>query len=396
MANGVTMTSIGKIDDLPIEINGIIVPIKVFIMEATQYQALVGNNWLSKTNTTLNWNTQELQLSQNGRHMRIPATCGHFKTTNTTAPLIDFKKKKPKPTWEAYQVSWADEEHNELPPILSWDNNRKGKQTNKLTWKTDDLTWTDNKQEEASSWEWNEDKGKGKEKKEGIPPTTTIYNFYTHYTPQQSNYQWPRLVCIDCGKKLSSIGTCCGDDEEYHTAINCPHDDNELWQMATTKIEGALPEEIRTIKNNLPESIKLDWNTEPVINFLEPEEFHEHYQNLVLTKKEQKQWLAQLNTRLCCHCLILSNFEYCDDCDLIYNPPPHMIYTIPKEEEPISSCASESESLINHDLDSDDDNKNTGSSSIQNDNNNKDNSNSDLNYEQYIALPDLFKEQELK
>ncbi|KAG9288849.1 hypothetical protein G9A89_012178 [Geosiphon pyriformis] len=73
--------------------------------------------------------------------------------TNTTAPLINFEKEKPKPTWEAYQVSWADEEHNELPPILSWDDNRKEKQTNELTWKTDDLTWTDNKQEETSSWE---------------------------------------------------------------------------------------------------------------------------------------------------------------------------------------------------------------------------------------------------
>ncbi|KAG9286656.1 hypothetical protein G9A89_012206 [Geosiphon pyriformis] len=88
-------------------------------MEATQYQALVGNDWLSKTNATLDWNTQKLQLSQNRQHMCISATCGHFKTTNTIAPLIDFEEEKPKSTWEAYQVSWADKEHNELPPILS-------------------------------------------------------------------------------------------------------------------------------------------------------------------------------------------------------------------------------------------------------------------------------------
>ncbi|KAG9288290.1 hypothetical protein G9A89_021321 [Geosiphon pyriformis] len=167
-ADEATKTPIGEINDLPIEINSIIVPIKVLIMEATQYQALVGNDWLSKINATLDWNIQELQLSQNGQHTRVPAMCGHFKATNTTVPLINFEEKKPKPTWEAYQVSWADEEHNELPPILSWDNNGKEKQTNKLTWKTDNLTWTDNKQKEASSWEWNEDKGKGKEKKEGM------------------------------------------------------------------------------------------------------------------------------------------------------------------------------------------------------------------------------------
>ncbi|KAG9299849.1 hypothetical protein G9A89_003393 [Geosiphon pyriformis] len=59
----------------------------------------------------------------------------------TTAPLINFEEEKPKPTWEAYQVLWADEEHNKLPPILSWDDNGKKKQTNELTWETDDLTW---------------------------------------------------------------------------------------------------------------------------------------------------------------------------------------------------------------------------------------------------------------
>ncbi|KAG9286233.1 hypothetical protein G9A89_014219 [Geosiphon pyriformis] len=170
--------------------------------------------------------------------------------------------------------------------------------------------------------------------------------------------------------------------------------------MTIAKIEGVLPEEIRTIKNNPPEPIELNWDAEPVINFLEPEEFHEHYQNLAPTREEQEQWLAQLNTRLCRHCLISSDFEYCDDCNFIYNPPPHMIYMIPKEEEPISSCASELKSLINHDPDSGNDNKNTSSSSVQNGNDNKNNSNSDsnsnLNYEQYIALPDFSKEQELK
>ncbi|KAG9285548.1 hypothetical protein G9A89_006536 [Geosiphon pyriformis] len=52
--NRTTKTPIGEIDALPIEVNGIIVPIKILIMKATQYQALVGNNWLSKTHVMLN------------------------------------------------------------------------------------------------------------------------------------------------------------------------------------------------------------------------------------------------------------------------------------------------------------------------------------------------------
>ncbi|KAG9285972.1 hypothetical protein G9A89_022648 [Geosiphon pyriformis] len=114
-----TKTPIGEIDDFLIEVNGIVVPIKVLVIKATQYQVLVDNNWLSKTNTVLNWMTQELVLSQNSQHTQVPATCGHFKATNTTAPLINLKEEKPKPTWKAYQVSWTDEKHNELLPILS-------------------------------------------------------------------------------------------------------------------------------------------------------------------------------------------------------------------------------------------------------------------------------------
>ncbi|KAG9290288.1 hypothetical protein G9A89_022264 [Geosiphon pyriformis] len=181
---------------------------------------------------------------------------------------------------------------------------------------------------------------------------------------------------------------------------SCPHDDNKIWQMALAKIEEATPEEIKMIKNNPPESLELDWDVEPIINLLDLEQFHKHYQELAPTREEQEQQLKQLNIQLCQHCLIPCNFQYCDDCDLIYNPPPCMIYTIPEEEKPISSCASESELLINCNSNPNNDDDNNGSSSVQNGNDNDNNFNSDtnsnLNYEQYIALPDLSKEQELK
>ncbi|KAG9297301.1 hypothetical protein G9A89_001990 [Geosiphon pyriformis] len=58
--NGAIKTLIGKIDNFPIKINSIMVSIKVLVIKATQYQTLIGNNWLSKTNVLLDWNTQEL------------------------------------------------------------------------------------------------------------------------------------------------------------------------------------------------------------------------------------------------------------------------------------------------------------------------------------------------
>ncbi|KAG9303482.1 hypothetical protein G9A89_018378 [Geosiphon pyriformis] len=238
------------------------------------------------------------------------------------------------------------------------------------------------------------------------------------------------------------MGACCGDDEKYQMATketlldekmwnnilehrrtydvscqytilisnwrravqrldSCPHDNNKIWRMALAKIEEASPEEIKTIKDNPPESLELDWDAELIINLLDPEQFYEHYQKLAPTREEQEQWLEQLNAQLCQHCLISCDFQYCDKCDLIYNPPLCMIYTILEKEKPISRYALESESIFNPNSNSDnDDNENTSPSSVQyGDNNNIDSnsdSNSNLNYEQYIALLDLSKEQELK
>ncbi|KAG9299456.1 hypothetical protein G9A89_009409 [Geosiphon pyriformis] len=90
-------------------------------MEAMQYQALVGNDWLSKVN--------------------VPATCDHFKAPPREKLLIELKEEKKKPTWKAYQISWADANHNELLPILSWDDKGKKKEK-KLIWKPNLKAWS--------------------------------------------------------------------------------------------------------------------------------------------------------------------------------------------------------------------------------------------------------------
>ncbi|KAG9294812.1 hypothetical protein G9A89_008504 [Geosiphon pyriformis] len=92
-----------------------------------------------------------------------------------------------------------------------------------------------------------------------------------------------------------------------------------------------------------------------------------------------------------------SRNSYCNECDFIYNPLPCIIYTIPEEDEPISSCVSELKIIFNSNSNSDNNNdKNNGFSSMQTDNNNYDDLNSNSNPEQYIALSNLFKKQELK
>ncbi|KAG9304037.1 hypothetical protein G9A89_005947 [Geosiphon pyriformis] len=140
-------------------------------------------------------------------------------------PLIEFEKEKVKPIWEAYQVSWADVNHNKLPPILAWNNNnnRKEKQKEEPTWEAIINTWTNNNQSEMPpilDWEEkNKEKGKGRE--ENIPEKTTTAKEITSGWEKEYLHEpikeppYIPLKCKDCGKKLSSIGAWVVPDENY-------------------------------------------------------------------------------------------------------------------------------------------------------------------------------------
>ncbi|KAG9288412.1 hypothetical protein G9A89_015618 [Geosiphon pyriformis] len=102
-ADGSTKLPHGKIDSFSFKINGIVIPTKVLIMDATQYQALVGNDWLTKANTTLDWTTQELLINYNGHQAKIPATCGHFQKPSTNQrPTFEFEENLALPAIETY------------------------------------------------------------------------------------------------------------------------------------------------------------------------------------------------------------------------------------------------------------------------------------------------------
>ncbi|KAG9291664.1 hypothetical protein G9A89_022083 [Geosiphon pyriformis] len=46
-------TPVEEINNFPFTIDGIIIPVKVLVMDVPQYQALVRNNWFLKANTNL-------------------------------------------------------------------------------------------------------------------------------------------------------------------------------------------------------------------------------------------------------------------------------------------------------------------------------------------------------
>ncbi|KAG9291864.1 hypothetical protein G9A89_012149 [Geosiphon pyriformis] len=90
-------TPVGEIDNFPFTLDGITISVKVLVMDAPQYQAL----------------TQELTISYQRQHARIPATCGTFNKHSEKAPAFKFEPEEEKPIMETFMAlgsifNWAD------------------------------------------------------------------------------------------------------------------------------------------------------------------------------------------------------------------------------------------------------------------------------------------------
>ncbi|KAG9307186.1 hypothetical protein G9A89_017014 [Geosiphon pyriformis] len=83
--------------------------------------ALVGNDWLTKANATLDWTTQELLINYNSHQAKIPAICDYFqKPSANQKPTFKFEKNLALPAIETYQFSWADDQRTRLPAVPMW------------------------------------------------------------------------------------------------------------------------------------------------------------------------------------------------------------------------------------------------------------------------------------
>ncbi|KAG9295504.1 hypothetical protein G9A89_013533 [Geosiphon pyriformis] len=102
--------------------------------------------------------------------------------------------------------------------------------------------------------------------------------------------KWDNQPCLACGETLL-------DEGMWHNIPGCEETCDVScqytilisdWIKKKTPIEAVWRRTVQRLD-------KLDWDAEPIINLLDPEQFHKHYQELAPTREEQEQWLEQLN-----------------------------------------------------------------------------------------------------
>src|SRR6059058_5968240 len=73
--NGEKRKALGEIKSLPIIIQQQLLPINAIVSEATGYDVLVGNDWLTKYQAKLDWKKQVLNFNVKDQVFTVKATC---------------------------------------------------------------------------------------------------------------------------------------------------------------------------------------------------------------------------------------------------------------------------------------------------------------------------------
>src|SRR5205085_9421431 len=71
---GPSIKPLGIIKNLPIEIEGITIPLDVEVIDATSYSLLLGNDWSQKVEATYNWKNGAYTLRWNNKKIHVPTT----------------------------------------------------------------------------------------------------------------------------------------------------------------------------------------------------------------------------------------------------------------------------------------------------------------------------------
>ncbi|KAG9300259.1 hypothetical protein G9A89_011332 [Geosiphon pyriformis] len=239
--DGNTKTLIGEIDNFPFEINRIQIPIK---------------------------NIQELQLTFNRQHARVPVTCRHFKTQHIEEPLIKFENTLLPPTIETYQVLWVDDYRIELPLPSIWEEKRKGRA------KENYLLWVHVLETIKNG---------------PLPPNTTANLVYWKDLDNQNDKtnKTTRHVLYRKNMQQGLLIHHINQQLALNRLNSYPHNDHKIWRMTNAKAE-----------------------------------------NAIIGPNSKK-----------------TRAKYCNKCDLIFNLPPKILFSITELPEP-----KEKEALIIEDI----------------------------------------------
>ncbi|KAG9286415.1 hypothetical protein G9A89_014581 [Geosiphon pyriformis] len=319
-ADGMKKTPVEEIDNFLFTLDGITIPVKILIMDAPQYQALV------------------------------PVICGTFNKRSEKAPAFEFKPEEEKPIIKTFMAlgsmsNWADETEQEY--------------------------FTPHTKPETSGWNISYSKSEPKKRHSYIPlkckdchkklssigacisPEKEYKNHTCYYCKacHRESGKWDNTSCLTCGDMLpeeynwidvAMRGGVCNQtcqyvlsisekvkrgtpfNAAYNSAFNklyhYSHDAKMIFDLAIALINGATKEDVCQMKE--AEYIEYTMELAGFDYEDEVEVCHQIASHIYLTQEAQIQRLEQMNIRLCEECIMPCDEQWCPEYYALSIPLP--------------------------------------------------------------------------
>lgn len=73
--NGERRRPLGAVTDIPLAIQGLVIPMDAIVTDADSYAAIIGNDWLRKTKANIDYDSNMLTLKWNKHILQVPTEC---------------------------------------------------------------------------------------------------------------------------------------------------------------------------------------------------------------------------------------------------------------------------------------------------------------------------------
>ncbi|KAG9307168.1 hypothetical protein G9A89_016996 [Geosiphon pyriformis] len=309
-ADGIKKTPVGEIDNFLFTLDGITIPVKVLVMDAPQYQAL-------------------LTISYQGQHAQVPVIYGTFNKRSEKALAFEFEPEEEKPIIETFMAFGS---------TSNWAN------------KTEQEHFTSHTKPETSGWNIPYLKPEPKKRRPYIPlkykdchkklllmgacisPKEEYENHTCYYYKacHRESGKWDNTPCLTCGNMLpeecnwidvTMRGGVCNQicqyvlsisekvkrgtpfNAAYNSALNklyyYSHDAEIIFDLAMALINGATKEDVHQMK----EAEYIEYTME-------------------LAGFDYKDEVEQINIRLCEECIMPCDEQWCPECYALSIPLP--------------------------------------------------------------------------
>ena len=119
VANGQRDTTLGIVTKVPIQVQGLTIPIDMIVTNANSYDVILGNEWLVKANAIIDLNAAAMRITCHGKEINVPLDLYR----GIRPPIRKQEEKEP-----VY--------YNELYTMTPWDENSDYQQSETPQWDT--------------------------------------------------------------------------------------------------------------------------------------------------------------------------------------------------------------------------------------------------------------------